>query len=63
MLLTDLLINRLVKYIKESGCIITINLLWIEPPVQWVVGLSRGKVRQGRAADHSSPSSAEIKEE
>ena len=25
----------------------------IQPPVKWVPGLSRGKVRPGRAADHS----------
>jgi hypothetical protein len=29
-----------------------------QPPVQWVPGVSRGKVRPGRAADHSPPSSA-----
>ena len=34
-----------------------------QPPVQWVPGLSRGKVRPGRAADHSSPSSAAVMEE
>jgi len=34
-----------------------------QPPVKWVMGLSGGKVRQGRAADHSPPSSAEIIEE
>jgi hypothetical protein len=34
-----------------------------QPPVQWVQGLSRGKVRPGRAADHSPPSSAEVMEE
>ena len=27
-----------------------------QPPVKWVSGLSRGKVRPGRAADHSPPS-------
>ena len=27
-----------------------------QPPVQWVPGLSRGKVRPGRAAGHSPPS-------
>jgi hypothetical protein len=26
-----------------------------QPPVQWVPGLSRGKVRPGRATDHSPP--------
>ena len=31
-------------------------------PVQWVRGLSRGKVRPGRAADHSPPSSAAVME-
>jgi len=35
----------------------------IEPPVQWVPGLSRGKVRPWRAADHSPPSSAAVMEE
>ena len=30
-----------------------------QPPVKWVPGLSRGKVRPGRAADHSPPSSVE----
>jgi len=29
-----------------------------QPPVKWIPGLSRGKVRPGRAADHSPPSSA-----
>jgi hypothetical protein len=33
-----------------------------QPPVQWVPGiLSRGKERPGRDADHSPPSSAEVK--
>jgi len=34
-----------------------------QPPVQWVPGLSRGKVRLGHAADHSPPSSAAVMEE
>ena len=34
-----------------------------QPPVQWVPGLSRGKLRPGRAADHSPPSSAAVMEE
>jgi len=34
-----------------------------QPPVQWVPGLSWGKVRPGRAADRSPPSSAAIMEE
>jgi hypothetical protein len=35
-----------------------------QPPVQWVPGvLSRGKARPGRDADHSPPSSAEVKNE
>ena len=34
-----------------------------QPPVKWVQGLSGGKVRPGRAADHSPPSSAEVMEE
>jgi len=34
-----------------------------QPPVQWVLSLSRGKVRPGRAADHSPPSSAAVMEE
>ena len=34
-----------------------------QPPVKWVPGLSRGKVRPGRAADHSHPSSAAVMEE
>jgi hypothetical protein len=34
----------------------------IQPPIQWVPGpLSRGIKRPGREADHSPPSSAEIK--
>ena len=33
------------------------------PPVQWVLCLPRGKVRSGRAADHSPPSSAAAMEE
>jgi len=34
-----------------------------QPPVKWVPGLSRGKMRPGRAADHSHPSSAAVMEE
>ena len=34
-----------------------------QPPVKWVPGLSRGKVRPGRAADHSPTSRAAVKEE
>ena len=34
-----------------------------QPPLKWVPGLSRGKVRPGRAADHSPPSSAAVMEE
>ena len=34
-----------------------------QPPVQWVPGLSQGKVRPERAADHSPPSSAAVMEE
>jgi len=34
-----------------------------QPPVKWVPGLYRGKVRPGRAADHSPPSSAAVMEE
>ena len=34
-----------------------------QPPVKWVSGLSRGKVRPGRAAYHSPPSSAAVMEE
>ena len=35
-----------------------------QPPIKWVPGLSRGgKVRSGRAADHSPPSSAAVMEE
>jgi len=34
-----------------------------QPPVQWVPGLSRGKVRPGRAADHSPTSSAAVMQE
>ena len=32
-----------------------------QPPVQWVQGLSRGKVRLGRDADPINPSNAEVK--
>jgi hypothetical protein len=32
-----------------------------QPPVQWVPGLSGGKVRPGRDTDPSPPSSAEVK--
>jgi len=35
----------------------------IQSPVQWVPVLSRGKVRLGRAADPSTPSSATVMEE
>ena len=34
-----------------------------QPPVKWVSGLSRDKVLPGRAADHSTPSSAAVMEE
>ena len=34
-----------------------------QPSVKWVPGLSRGKERHGRAADHSPPSSAAVMEE
>ena len=34
-----------------------------QPPVKWVPGLSRGKVRPEPAADHSPPSSAAVMEE
>ena len=34
-----------------------------QTPVNWVPGLSGGKVRPGRAADHSPPSSAAVMEE
>ena len=34
-----------------------------QPPVKWVPGLSRGKVRPEHAADHSPPSSAAVMEE
>jgi len=34
-----------------------------QPPVEFVPGLSRGKVRPGRAADHSPLSSAAVMEE
>ena len=34
-----------------------------QPPVKWVLGLSRGKLWPGRAADHSPPSSAVVMEE
>jgi hypothetical protein len=34
-----------------------------QPPIQWVPGaISRGVKRPGREADHSHPSSAEVKE-
>ena len=34
-----------------------------QPPLIWVPVLSGGKVRPGRAADHSPPSSAAVMEE
>jgi len=34
-----------------------------QPPVKWVPGFSGGKVRPGRAADHSPSSSAAVMEE
>ena len=34
-----------------------------QPPVKWVPGISRRKVRPGHAADHSPPSSAAVMEE
>jgi hypothetical protein len=38
-------------------------LVPIQPPVKWVPGLSGGKVRPGRAADHPHPSSTAVVEE
>ena len=35
----------------------------IQPPVKWVPGLPGGKIRPGRAADHSPSSSAAVMEE
>jgi len=34
-----------------------------QPPVKWVLSLSRGKVRPERGADHSPPSSAAVMKE
>jgi hypothetical protein len=34
-----------------------------QPPVQWVLGLSRGKERPGRDADPLPPSTAVVKKE
>jgi len=34
-----------------------------KPPVKWVPGFSRRKVRPGHAADHSPPSSAAVMEQ
>jgi len=34
-----------------------------QPPIKWVPGFSRGKVRPRRAADHPPPSSAATMEE
>ena len=34
-----------------------------QPPVKWVPGLSRGKGWPERAAEHSPPSSAAVREE
>jgi len=47
-----------------SFCVkIYLTELGSQPPIQWVPGaLSLGVERQGREADHSPPSSAEIKE-
>jgi len=43
-----------------SHCIIDVNG---KSPIQWVTGaLSLGVKRPGREADHSPPSSAEVKE-
>ena len=35
----------------------------IQPPVKWVPGFPGGKVRPGRAAGHSPPSSTAVMEE
>jgi hypothetical protein len=45
-------------------CLPSRPALWpTQPPIQWVPGaLSLGVKRQGREADHSPPSSAEVKE-
>jgi len=44
-------------------CIYIYIYIITQPPVKCVPGLSRGKVRPGRAADHSPPSSAAVMEE
>ena len=47
----------------ENFCPSRLTLGSTQPPVKWVPGLSRGKQRLGRAADHSPPSSAAVMEE
>jgi hypothetical protein len=43
-------------------CIVELHVSQ-QPPVQRVPGLSRGLRRPGRDADHTPPSSAEVKKE
>jgi hypothetical protein len=48
---------------ERSGFFFSPQCLWSsQPPIQWVPGaLSSGVKRQGREADHSPPTSAEVK--
>jgi hypothetical protein len=41
---------------------ISYRLVWYQPSVRWVPGLSPGVNRPGRSVDHPPPSSAEVKE-
>jgi hypothetical protein len=51
----------------HAYCTLLLSILEIKsdyrPPIQWILGaLSLGVERPGREADHSHPSSAEVKE-
>jgi hypothetical protein len=51
------------KYFFSSVCVQT-SLRHTERPIQWEQGVSPGgKARPGREADHSPPSSVEVKNE
>jgi hypothetical protein len=52
------------SYIKNAILLLAWNwFIKCKPPIQWVPGaLSLGVKRPGREADHSPPSSAEVKE-
>jgi hypothetical protein len=65
-IVTELRVGRSGDRIPVGGEIFRLSrpaLGSTQPPIQWVSGLSWGKVRPGRDANPSPPSSAEVLEE